>query len=250
MAEAEARLRAKIGGLERELEERLAAYHDARDRLEGARAELKALIAERTAARPIIEWASREFAWTAEIEHVLANTFGISGGFRQLQREAINATLSGRDAMVLMPTGGGKSLVRVAAPSQVPPPLPKRRHLSSSGPLCACVLPSCVPQIYQLPAILDSVRIPGCTTVVVSPLVALMLDQVQPRPFLVPSSALELCCCASWWSKRASPWRALRLAPLIRTSRHACAGSPPSAGRAAAAARRERGFAHAADACR
>src|ERR671923_789181 len=59
-------------------------------------------------------------------------------GFRPGQREACEAALAGRDVMVVMPTGSGKSLC------------------------------------YQLPALLrDDV------TVVVSPLVALMQDQVE-----------------------------------------------------------------------
>jgi ATP-dependent DNA helicase RecQ len=64
-------------------------------------------------------------------------TWGYAG-FRPLQREAIEASLSGRDALVVLPTGGGKSLC------------------------------------YQAPALLS----PGLT-VVVSPLISLMKDQVD-----------------------------------------------------------------------
>ncbi|MCK9241394.1 DEAD/DEAH box helicase, partial [Desulfocurvus sp.] len=67
----------------------------------------------------------------------LRSTFGFPD-FRGLQWPVIEHVLSGGDAVVLMPTGGGKSLC------------------------------------YQLPALL----LPG-VCVVVSPLIALMRDQVQ-----------------------------------------------------------------------
>ena len=61
--------------------------------------------------------------------------------FRPLQREAMEAVLGGRDSLVILPTGGGKSLC------------------------------------YQVPAVVLA-RAGRGTTIVVSPLIALMDDQV------------------------------------------------------------------------
>lgn len=72
-----------------------------------------------------------------DLSGVLKRVFGYDE-FRGDQREVIEHVASGRDALVVMPTGGGKSLC------------------------------------YQLPAIV----MPG-TAVVVSPLIALMQDQVE-----------------------------------------------------------------------
>jgi ATP-dependent DNA helicase RecQ len=72
-----------------------------------------------------------------DLSAALHDHFGFAG-FRPGQREACEAALAGRDVMVVMPTGSGKSLC------------------------------------YQLPALLRD-----DLTVVVSPLVALMQDQVE-----------------------------------------------------------------------
>jgi ATP-dependent DNA helicase RecQ len=72
---------------------------------------------------------------------VLREIFGYPE-FRAGQRDAVDAVLGGRDALVLLPTGAGKSLC------------------------------------YQVPAIVRARRGEG-TTIVISPLIALMNDQVS-----------------------------------------------------------------------
>ncbi|MFO7763965.1 MAG: DNA helicase RecQ [Wenzhouxiangellaceae bacterium] len=80
----------------------------------------------------------REFEGsTDQPERVLREVFGYAG-FRGCQRAIVDAVVAGRNALVLMPTGGGKSLC------------------------------------YQIPALVRS-----GTGVVVSPLIALMRDQVE-----------------------------------------------------------------------
>jgi hypothetical protein len=63
------------------------------------------------------------FRWSDDLNQ--ANTdFFANSAFRPNQREAINATMSGKDCFVLMPTGGGNLLLCK---------LKKCRHLRKAG---------------------------------------------------------------------------------------------------------------------
>jgi ATP-dependent DNA helicase RecQ len=83
---------------------------------------------------------SAESAWRAPAPEELLARFGLER-FRPGQREAVQAALDGRDSLVVMPTGGGKSLC------------------------------------YQLPALAGESDPSRPLVVVVSPLIALMADQ-------------------------------------------------------------------------
>jgi len=96
-------------------------------------------------------WDKADFPWSADVEHVRSTLFGIQS-FRPLQLEVINAVLSGMDCMVIMPTGGGKSLC------------------------------------FQLPAFITE-----GFTLVVSPLLSLMEDQLMALQQLNIHEASLLC---------------------------------------------------------
>ena len=86
----------------------------------------------------------------SQVQAALSQYWGF-GSLRPLQNDVVEAALNDRDAVVVMPTGGGKSLC------------------------------------FQLPAVVS-----GRLTVVVSPLIALMKDQVDSLTVVgVPAAALN-----------------------------------------------------------
>ena len=104
----------------------------------------------------LLEW---KFQLMHDADSILTSIFGLEQ-FRLQQREIVNDVLAGRDALVVMPTGAGKSLC------------------------------------YQLPA----VALRGLT-LIVSPLISLMTDQVrQLRALRIP--AMMLCSGQSWDEQR------------------------------------------------
>ena len=56
-----------------------------------------------------VNWKSRKFPWSDKIKTCLNERFHIVE-FRSLQEETINVTMSKKDCILIMPTGGGKSL--------------------------------------------------------------------------------------------------------------------------------------------
>lgn len=82
-------------------------------------------------------WDTNNFPWSPKVNITLTNVFKIQN-FREHQLSTINAIMSGEDTILVMPTGGGKSIC------------------------------------YQLPAIIMK-----GITIVISPLIALMEDQLN-----------------------------------------------------------------------
>ncbi|PWA77511.1 RECQ helicase L2 [Artemisia annua] len=90
---------------------------DKQEKLYERQSELKAVLesyqdlekSEQDNAAPQAENWSGSFEWDNEADDIRFNIFGIPS-YRANQREIINAVMSGRDVLVIMAAGGGKSL--------------------------------------------------------------------------------------------------------------------------------------------
>ncbi|XP_064635504.1 serine-rich adhesin for platelets-like [Lineus longissimus] len=91
---------------------------------------------------------SADYPWNEKLKTAMKDVFNMEK-FRPLQEKTINATMSGRDCILIMPTGGGKSLC------------------------------------FQLPAVISD-----GVTLVISPLVSLMEDQLMSLQQLGVNAAL------------------------------------------------------------
>jgi ATP-dependent DNA helicase Q1 len=104
----------KVKKLEQELEEVKKQYSKASNKLKTLKRsrcdqENKHKI-EATNRNLNSEWIERQFKWSDTIKKLVKEKFHFDS-FRPKQLAAINATLSKKDVLLVMPTGGGKSLV-------------------------------------------------------------------------------------------------------------------------------------------
>ena len=107
------------------------------------------------------------------LDGALRALLGPDARFRPGQREALEATLDGKDTLVMLPTGAGKSL------------------------------------LYVLPAAMRAARDEPGLTVVVSPLLSLLRDQLRRCD--------ELGVDADAWHSAADPARLERVARRARS---------------------------------
>ncbi|XP_067138640.1 ATP-dependent DNA helicase Q1-like isoform X1 [Centruroides vittatus] len=101
-----------------------------------------------------VDWEHNDFPWSTKLLELLKSVFKINS-LRPYQLSTMNATLSGQDCILIMPTGGGKSLC------------------------------------YQLTALVSS-----GITLVISPLVSLMEDQLMALKNLQVDAALLNSSCS------------------------------------------------------
>jgi ATP-dependent DNA helicase Q1 len=128
---------AELEGVEAQLQALVAQRASLRQRQQALRARIQdaAAVARAGGGR---DWQAGAFPHDERVQAALRDVFKLSA-FRGLQRGVVNATLSGVDALVILPAGGGKSLC------------------------------------YQLPAVLEACGF----TLVISPLLSLIEDQVM-----------------------------------------------------------------------
>ncbi|VAI04435.1 unnamed protein product [Triticum turgidum subsp. durum] len=99
------------------LQDKIKTLLDQQEELYERQAQLKALLEISKTSRdtsnsapsvPLEDWSGK-FSWDSQVDDTRFNVFGISS-YRSNQREIINSIMSGKDVLVIMAAGGGKSL--------------------------------------------------------------------------------------------------------------------------------------------
>ncbi|VAH92534.1 unnamed protein product [Triticum turgidum subsp. durum] len=99
------------------LQDKIKTLLDQQEELYERQAQLKAMLeisktsrdASNSAPSVALEDWSGKFSWDSQADDTRFNVFGISS-YRSNQREIINSIMSGKDVLVIMAAGGGKSL--------------------------------------------------------------------------------------------------------------------------------------------
>ncbi|XP_022651665.1 putative ATP-dependent DNA helicase Q1 [Varroa destructor] len=146
------RLREVESALE-EVRKKIRVLRSEQASLEDEKKTLEQIIKSQVVRQDGQEFRGSNFPWSEKIGSLRKDAFGIEA-FRGMQETAINCILSGKDCILIMPTGGGKSLT------------------------------------YQLP----SMYLQGLT-IVITPLVSLMEDQVMQVQTRCPT--LPVACLHS-----------------------------------------------------
>ncbi|CAI0441952.1 unnamed protein product [Linum tenue] len=100
-----------------DVQDQIKTLFDRQEKLEERQSELRALLEACKASGSPVQGSpsttsenwSGPFQWDSEADDVRLNVFGIPS-YRANQREIINAVMSGKDVLVIMAAGGGKSL--------------------------------------------------------------------------------------------------------------------------------------------
>ncbi|XP_054158777.1 ATP-dependent DNA helicase Q1-like [Oppia nitens] len=133
-----------------QIDEQLMTLRSRRRQLATKIAALESRLASISDQQSSDQFDGQDFQWSGQCQRLLETVFGLKS-FRNYQLQAINATLADNDCLLVMPTGGGKSLC------------------------------------FQLPALIR----PGLT-VVVSPLISLMEDQLSAMKELqIPTAVIS-----------------------------------------------------------
>lgn len=103
----------ELAAIENELNKLYARHEILKERQSLLQVQIQSLdqvaLEEETARHQSIDWEQGRFPWTDTVYSILRDTFKLNQ-FRPLQLSCINATLSQKDTVLIMPTGGGKSL--------------------------------------------------------------------------------------------------------------------------------------------